>query len=253
MPWARFVSVVTDIRDNGHRLQGIQWFGEPLLAERFFDAIEFLYAQGVPIRNAFYTNATLLTPEMTERMLAAGFGKVCGRTRKVWLGVDTLSADTYARLRVGGDLPTVIANVKYFCNRMKRRLPGLKVQRLLTRHNPNELEEPFEAMFGVPVATRKVGVHCDKSRDLTVEPFVEDRRRECRELYGALYVASDGRVTSCCIDGDLSQPCGHVDRNLLADIANGAVRRKQHADFRAGEYGELPNCAHCLGSEAQGR
>ena len=253
MPWARFVSLVADIRDNGHRLQGIQWFGEPLLAERFLDAIRFLRQEGVLIRNAFYTNAMLLTPEMTDCMLEAGFGEVCAKTRKVWLGVDTLSPDVYAQLRIGGDWNTVVQNAQYFCERMRRRLRGLKVQRLLTRYNPGEPEGPFESFFGVPVATRKVGVHCDKARDLTVEPFVADERSQCRELYGTVYVASDGGVTSCCIDGDLSQPCGHADRDAIADIASGAARRKQQAAFQAGEYGNLPLCATCLGSEMRGR
>ena len=253
MPWERFVAVVKDIRDNGHHLRGIQWYGEPLIAERFIDAIEHLYQQDVPIRNAFYTNCMALTPEMTERMLAAGFAKVCGKTKKVWLGVDTLSMEAYAKLRIGGDLPTVLDNAHYFCERMRRRLPGLKVQRLLTRYNPHEPETLFVDLFGVPVATRKVGVHWDKTRDVTVKPFEGDRRAECRELSGTLFVAQSGRVTACCIDGELEQSCGHVDHQSLEGIYRSGRRPAQHKGLQAGDYERLPLCRRCTGSEARGR
>jgi MoaA/NifB/PqqE/SkfB family radical SAM enzyme len=249
MPWDRFLRIVGEIKRYHHELRSIQWFGEPLLAKRFLDAIRFLREVDVPITNAFYTNATLLTPEMTDAMIAAGFPKVCKHTRKIWLGVDSMELDTYEVLRKGGDHEMTIANARYFCDAVK--LHGVGVQRMLTRLNPREPLDPFLVTFNAPVHTRRCGRHWDKSRDFTVRPFSKDRRRACREHWGTLYVAQDGRVTSCCIDGDLEQSLGNIDDLDFDELAK--LRYRDQADFVAHDYARLPHCQRCTGMEPVGR
>ena len=248
MPWGRFTRIVDEIAQYGHVLASLHWYGEPLLAERFLDAIDYLARSGVGLSHAFYTNATLLTPAMTDAMLAAGFLKVCAHTKKVWLGLDSMDPATYAAIRCGGDFDTTVANVEYFCRRVKLR--GVAVQRMLTRLNPGEPIKPFRR-FGVPVKTRCVGRHWDKSRDLTVNPFVDDRRQKCRELGGTLYIAQDGRACGCCIDGDCEQAIGNVDD--LRIVALSKLRDAQVSALAGGDYSKLPLCARCTGSEAGGR
>ena len=251
MPWPRFVRIVQDIRTNGHRLQGLQLYGEPLLAERYPDAVRYLADVGVRVRNAFYSNALLLTPEMTDRLLDSGFLAVHAKCPKVWLGIDSMQADIYPRLRVGGDLDTVVANVRYFIDRTKAHLPGLAVQRMLTRLNPDEPMGPFR-QFGVPVATRKVGRQSDKSRDLLVRPFDLDRRGECTQLAGTIFIGQDGRAVGCCLDGDLEQAFGNIDDSTIAELASCPARMRQQAELEGQDYSGLPVCDRCMGMESVG-
>ncbi len=194
MTWNRFTRLVSEIQSAGHSLRSIQWFGEPLLAENFVAAVSHLAREGVAVTNAFYTNAMLLIPEMTDRLADVGFAKVFGQTNKVWLSVDSMDPEVYSQIRCGGDFETVASNTQYFCDMLADSLIGVGVQRMITRLNPDEPEEPFER-FGVPVFTRYAGRHCDKARDLTVKPFHRDRRPECREMWDTLYIAQDGRAT----------------------------------------------------------
>jgi len=248
MPLDRFVRIVHDIRTNGHELRGLQMMGEPLLSKYYMDAITHLHCNHVPVTNAFYTNAELLTPEMTDSLVSAGFVEVHKTCWKVWIGIDTMDPVQYARLR-GGDFDKVVRNTEHFCKVMKGKLPGLAVQRMQTKWNPDEPIKAFER-FGVPVATRRVGRHAYKDRDLCVVPFTTDRRSKCREHWGTLYIGQHGGATSCCIDAEFEHEIGNVDDMTINELL--AARKPQQKAFKEKDYSGLTLCQRCTGMEPAG-
>ena len=248
MPWERFKRIIRDIHSAGHELRGLQLMGEPLLAETYTSAILHLAVKGVEVTNAFYTNAELLTPEKTDVLLGEGFVDVHKRCKKVWLGIDTMDPDEYAKLR-GGDFDQVVRNAEYFCKKMKGKLPGLAVQRMQTKWNPNEPIEAFKR-FGVPVATRRVGRHAYKDRDLCVVPFTQDRRPQCKENWGTLYIGSHGGVTSCCIDAEFEHEIGNIDDMSISELV--VARQAQQWAFKNKDYSDLTLCQRCTGMEPAG-
>ncbi|MCP4409779.1 MAG: radical SAM protein [Gammaproteobacteria bacterium] len=249
MPWERFERVVSDIAANGHELRGMQMMGEPLLAVKYCEAVGHLRDNGVPVTNAFYTNAELLTPKLVEKMAFFGWFDVHKATKKIWLGVDTMNPKEYARLR-GGDFDKVVHNIENFCRCVKHySLPGLAIQRMQTKWNPDEPIEAFER-FGVPVVTRRVGRHAYKDRDLCVIPFSNDRRAKCREQWGTIYIGSHGGATSCCIDAEFEHEIGNVDDMTIAEID--IARAAQQIAFKRKDYSGLSLCQRCTGMEPAG-
>jgi len=248
MPWDRFERIVDDIRGNEHELRSMQLRGEPLLADIYTEAMTHLFYSRVRVINAFYTNAELLTPEKTDELIACGFINVHKNCTKVWIGVDTMDPDQYARLR-GGYFDKVVQNTEYFCKAMKGRLKGLAVQRMQTKWN---LDEPIEAFerFGVPVVTRRVGRHAYKDRDLCIIPFTKDRRPQCQEHFDTIYIGSNGEATSCCIDAEFEQSIGNIDESTVYELE--IARLAQQRAFKACDYSELTLCQRCTGMESAG-
>ena len=250
MPWEMFRQAVDEIRGR-HRLQSMTFYGEPLLADNFVRAIRYLAKHNQRVENTFYTNATLLTADKVSELVDAGFLEVHSHTRKLWLALDTMDPKLYKRLRKGADFETVVTNIRRFI-KVAKHLPGLGVQRLLTRWNPDEPEEPFKR-FGVPVKTRIAGRHWVKNRGPSIVPFEEDRRPQCRELWGTCWVMSNGQAVSCCIDGEGEQPFGTYPEQSLKELARGRNRKAQQCEFKAGDYSNLALCARCKGDEPRGR
>jgi len=249
MPLERLAKVICDIADNNHELRSLQLMGEPLLSKTYIAAITVLRDKGIPVTNAFYTNAELLTPEKTNELIAYGWVDVHKSTKKIWLGVDTMDPDQYARLR-GGDFDKVVQNIENFCRVVKHyKLPGLAIQRMQTKWNPDEPIKAFER-FGIPVVTRRVGRHAYKDRDLCVVPFTEDRRHKCRENWGTLYIGSHGGATSCCIDAEFEHEIGNIDDMTINELAT--ARKLQQIAFKAKDYSGLTLCKRCTGMEPAG-
>lgn len=248
MPWDRIVRIVDDIERNGHELRSLQLMGEPVIGEYYPDILVWLKEKHIPVTNAFYTNALALTPERTDYLISCGFIDVHKNCEKVWVGIDTMDPEQYVKLR-GGDFDQVVRNAEYFCKRMKGRLPGLAVQRMQTKWNPNEPIKAFKR-FGVPVATRRVGRHAYKDRDLCVIPFTKDRRPQCKEHWGTLYIGSHGGVTSCCIDAEFEHEIGNIDDMTINQLI--AARKAQQQAFKNKDYSALSLCDRCTGMEPAG-
>jgi MoaA/NifB/PqqE/SkfB family radical SAM enzyme len=85
--------------------------GEPLLNPHFLDFAQRLKHHKVEIQ--FNTNGMLLTPEISEELVAMG-------TDAIAISMDGADADTFNTIRRGADFDQVIANIKTL-NQMKAR------------------------------------------------------------------------------------------------------------------------------------
>lgn len=263
MSWDLWQAILNEIQDSGGAmiLWQMHFMGEILCNLQFEDALRNLVERRMEIWQSFSTNSTLLTPERTASIIDAGFLEVHRKTQMIRLAVDTLDPDVYRKLRVGAELGPVLVNVRHFIAETKKYLPGLQIQRLVTRWNADEKEEDFAKTFpGVPIRTQWVGRHQDKERDLTVTRFETqgDRRAKCKLLWGPVWVGAEGQVGGCCLDCDFRQNFGWFligdcfGDNQLQDVIKGRVRREQREQFKDGEYGNLPQCAICTGNECRG-
>jgi len=252
MPWVMFEQAVAEIIDRRHVLMRLYSFGEPLLAKHLMRALRHLREWKVQVEHSFSTNCQALTPAMTDALLDAGFVEVHCNAKRVRLCIDTLNPAIYRKLRRGGELAQAIEHARYFVRKTRGRLP-VEIEVMRTRWNLDEPTEPFEALFpGAKVVAKNVGRHWDKSRDLTITPFGGDRRSACLQLWGPLWMAVDGTVTTCCMDGDLEQAIGTFPDESIEEIARGPALAAQQKAFARGDYGRLPLCARCTGDESHG-
>jgi len=80
-------------------------FGEPLAHPNIVEMVAQAKALGGPVE--LITNGTLLTPEMSRQLIAAGLDVL-------WVSLDGATPESYADVRLGAALPEVLANLKVF-------------------------------------------------------------------------------------------------------------------------------------------
>jgi MoaA/NifB/PqqE/SkfB family radical SAM enzyme len=77
-------------------------FGEPLAHPAIVDMVMGAKATGARVE--LITNGTLLTPALSHQIVAA-------RVDRLWVSLDGARPDSYADVRLGAELPQVLANV----------------------------------------------------------------------------------------------------------------------------------------------
>ncbi len=80
-------------------------FGEPLSHPDIVGMIKRAKDQGSRVE--MISNGTLLTTDMSRKLIAAGLDLL-------WISIDGASAESYADIRLGAELPGVVENVKAF-------------------------------------------------------------------------------------------------------------------------------------------
>lgn len=128
-----FTALLDDLPDLERvTLQGL---GEPLLAPDLLAMIAAAVERGIVV--GFNTNATLLTPEWSRRLVDAGLG---------WLhvSVDGATGATFGDIRVGAHLDAVVANLRALVAARAEAgatTPRLQLNTVLMRRNLDELED----------------------------------------------------------------------------------------------------------------
>jgi MoaA/NifB/PqqE/SkfB family radical SAM enzyme len=80
-------------------------FGEPLAHPEIVSMVARARSAGARVE--LITNGTLLTPEVSRRLIAA-------RLDRLWVSLDGARPESYADVRLGAELPQVLANVSAF-------------------------------------------------------------------------------------------------------------------------------------------
>jgi radical SAM protein with 4Fe4S-binding SPASM domain len=131
MDVSRFIALL-DALPHLHRIT-LQGLGEPLLAPDFFDMVEAARSRGIEV--GFNTNATMLTREKSERLVAAGVE---------WLhvSVDGSTRETFEHVRDGARYDRVITNLRTLLA-VKRESgsdrPRVQLNAVVMRSNLHEL------------------------------------------------------------------------------------------------------------------
>jgi radical SAM protein with 4Fe4S-binding SPASM domain len=133
LPLARFVALLDELPDLDEvTLQGL---GEPLLAPDLRGMIEAAHARG--IRVGFNTNGTLLDREWSEWL-------VDHAVEWIHVSVDGASEETFASIRRGARLDTVVANLATLLD-VKRAAraehPRVQLNTVVMRRNLTELDD----------------------------------------------------------------------------------------------------------------
>jgi radical SAM protein with 4Fe4S-binding SPASM domain len=218
--------------------------GEPLLRPDIADIVAACGAAGR--RTELATNATLLDGRRARDLLAAGLTTLV-------VSLDAASAETYSRVRRGGDFERTCANVHRFLE-WKRRLAAptwVVVQMIALSQSAAEVAA-FRARWRGVRGVDAVRIKADEVR---VDDVQRGRGRErggggarrgpCYFPWlGPVMIRYDGAVYPCC-HGWQGEPVGHVERESTRDIWNGAAMRRLRAAHLAGRLTEYPACARC--------
>jgi MoaA/NifB/PqqE/SkfB family radical SAM enzyme len=223
-----------------------QGFGETMLHPRWAELVGYAAARGVrPI--VMLTNATLLGVANLQRLLEIEVDVLVA-------SIDGVTPETYARVRVGGRLEKVEANVLRMLEaRGARRRPKLVLRIIRMQDTAAELDAFFARWR--PRIGPEDEIHVNEYNDWAGKVdnlgvgganLAAPARSPCRMLWRNLSVHADGKVCACCLDSEDELVVGDLTKgDSLAAIWRGERLQRLRRLHLEGRFGELPICARC--------
>lgn len=215
MPMALFRRIVDEVCENRPMLK-LYLSGEPLLHERLFDMID--YAAGSGCETMLHTNATVLTENITKRLLASSLAFLS-------FSFDGCTAEVYEKLRPPAKFDRVRSNIRRYLELRDQngsRGPHTTVEIIRMQET-----EPFIDAFvaewtasGVDdVNVAEYMMWHDTIEDRRVEPTSDDAGyNPCAAPFRHGCILSDGTVVPCCMDLNGRMPLGNVTETPFRDI-----------------------------------
>lgn len=166
---------------------------------------------------------------------------------KCMVSLDSMIPDTYAKMRVGGNLEKAKETINELI------LSGHKnvwVRRVLTKENINEpFVEQVKEKWGDKVHVSEH--YCfDRNAKLNLEVGCEHDeglpRKYCQYPSQRLVISSAGYVYPCCIDLHETMPLGNIKKQTIMSIWNGDAIKNLRRTLRSNQKEFMtPACANC--------
>ncbi|MEO8305565.1 MAG: radical SAM protein [Betaproteobacteria bacterium] len=219
-------------------------FGEPMLDKLLPERIRIAKAYGIK-RTYLVSNASLLTPEMSVKIIEAGLDKM----KISFYGTDEASYNaTMKRLK----FKVTLQNIKNFLRirkEMKRSNPRLIIQYLPAETN-RAPPEVFRALWE-PLIDEKAGDRLNVTalhnygggRDYN--PVGKKIVSVCYFPWTSMSVLWDGRVVTCCMDSNGLQVLGDLNSRTVEEVWTGPVVNGVRDDFKKLRYDAYPVCQSC--------
>lgn len=219
-------------------------YGEPMVDKRWLERVQYVRAAGLTYN--FFSNASMLTPELAAAMLELG-----GWT-EVNFSVNGFSKAVYEAVMPPLARERVYGNIERFLElRAAHRgaVPRVVVSCVTLAENVHEIPDyvrywkPRVDRVSIADRTDWLGElkKTEKAQPVRGRLRVMDDsqwRTPCPALWEKLYVYVDGRVAPCCEDSALRQLImGDTNVNTLREIYHGpaytALREQHRAERRS--------------------
>jgi len=256
MPLKFFKALVDEVGSYIYFLNLYNW-GEPLLHPRIFDMIEYAAYAGISVRVS--TNLNLLNQKDIPSLITSGL-------EELLVDFDGSTQEIYEQYRVGGDLNTVIDNIRLIVakkQKMGSPFPLVTARALVTKVNEFQIPEIADLAESIGVdrfETSPIYVNANRPSDIEKWlPATSSRRlrstsrpetpKKCDQLWLNLTVSWDGGVFPCCWFHQKSYDFGNVTEGRgIRDIWNNEHFVKTRS-YLAGQSSTPPStiCARCKG------
>jgi radical SAM protein with 4Fe4S-binding SPASM domain len=172
------------------------------------------------------TNGLLLTPEISRRLVEW--------VDYILISIDAFEPDTYKKIRVGGNLGKLVANVDQLIRIRNLAKSKLKIatQFIVMEENEEEVElfKDFwlEAGAIVKVRPKLSWGNTIEAKNLNLEQ--KDRTYPCPWLMRTVSIQWTGRLAQCDFDYEGVYSPGDVRENTIKEIWDGEIlkRRQKH-------------------------
>jgi radical SAM protein with 4Fe4S-binding SPASM domain len=221
----------------------VHFSGESLLHPGLADILAALRERGV--ETMLSTNASRLDERKGRMLIDSGLSLIV-------FSLDAARADTFHRLRVGGDFEVVERNVRAFL-RQRGAGPGpvTQAQLVVGDQDPDEIHEFLWRWADEGVDTVQLKRYSTRGGML---PLPRARRsdpaagggahRPCLDPWLNVVIRADGGVVPCCADFTGQLLLGSLHENSLAEIWNGPAARALRTAHATGR-GLPATCAAC--------
>lgn len=254
MSFDLFARLVDEISHEVCFLNLYNW-GEPLLHPQIFDMVEYATSKGISVRIS--SNLNRLTPEQANLMVESGL-------EELLVDLDGATQETYEKYRVGGNLASVIENIRSIVSAKKKYnvpFPLITARVLVTKYNQSEIHQIRTLAWSLGVDRFWTApIYVDLKRPDDIEKWVtgagrtkKDRPlgqpRKCDQLWRNLTISWDGGVFPCCWFHEQEHDFGNVyGGEDLVKIWNNE-RFIESRLFVTGKVQSPPNvmCGQCKG------
>jgi len=220
--------------------------GEPLLHSNLPEMIRYAKANG--IRTYLSTNATLLTPTLSKRLLLNGLDWIS-------FSFDGCTKETYERIRAGADFDKTLDNLITFLNLKKQFNAKIRAEiQVLVMNVRDSLNDiitfknrfkdlPLDRIqFRQPSTWGKVFLNTKEFNPKKLD----NKFSPCSYLWSSLCILWDGRIIACPSDFFGDNVLGRFPDKTLKEIWNDTPMRVFRSAMVNRNYLSFnPNCEGC--------
>jgi len=252
MDFELYTKIIDDLNDFPQEIKILRLVkeGEPLLNKRFADMVRYAKAKRPSVTVDTTTNATLLTPELSDAIIDAGLDKI-------FISLQGIHAEAYQRISdVIVDFDRLVENILYFCSNRRQCKVYIKVPDIGV--NESEKEEFFR-IFDRHVDEMSVENIIPTWPDFDIShvkkddgigyyggPVYPEYIKVCPTIFYNLNIDFDGAMAPCPLDWAHVAALGNVKEQSLRELWNGEkinALRRQH--LRGGRVSH-PLCGKCV-------
>lgn len=240
MDFDLFKKIIDDGKDH-LEFVWLQNYGEPLLNKDVFRMIDYCHLQGIQV--GMSTNATVLTNEMAEKVIASNIEYVI-------FAFDGATKETYEKVRVGAKYDVVRSNILNFLKLKveKSAKTFVVLQCIHMKATENDIAD-FKKDWNVAgvdaVRIRQVTYSVNRNnKDET--SFVNSRRKwPCYWAWRDPHINADGTLIPCCQDVNADYALGNVKEHSVVELWNAPKMQSLRKLLSEGKYNEVPICKNC--------
>ena len=225
------------------------WRGESLLHPKIIEFIKYAKSKGI-IDVLLNTNATLLTKEMSEKLINAGLDKL-------FFSFDSPYKEKYEKIRKGAKYEKVVKNIRDFFEirtRMESNTPITRVGMVKMDQDEKEMSdfiEMFEPFVDCVAYTDAFYVK-ENIRDLSNNQYISSEFC-CPMPWQRLVISWQGKCYPCCRDEKELYCVGDVNTESINNIWKSEKMNQLRNQHMKGEWNKLEVCRICQNSLKVGK
>jgi pyruvate-formate lyase-activating enzyme len=221
--YRNIVDQIAAFPENHNALFYLHICGEPLLHKQ---SVEFIrYAADLGFKPILTTNATLLTTELTAKLLASGLSRI-------EFSFEGVTPEIFETTRLGAKYDVVHRNIMDFLE--QNRAAGKPVHTELVvvdlPHVEARLLRDYCEKMRAHFDTVNLSGYFDWLGRVETVKYERSHYRGCAATDTDLNVLWDGRVVPCCMDVDGAMVIGDFTKQcyleILADLRRHALRER---------------------------
>ena len=241
--------ILDDASANGCYAVNLNGAGESLVHPDIIEIVTYARKRGF-IDIMFHTNATLLTEEISKKLIEAGLTKLI-------VSVDAPDEESYKKIRPAFDFNKVVNNIKNFVrirNGMGLRQPIVRITMVVLTLNKDKIEETIKFWKDyVDFISINDCMYFDKYKafEFDKEKITKEAREKgmiyvCAPLYQQLSVTIHNKVIACStIYAKNYRILGDFNKNSLKEIWEGPVLKEIREMHEKGRCFDVMPCKMC--------
>ncbi len=218
------------------------FFGDPFMCRDMPWRIQYAKDKGIK-EVVLNTNGVLMSPEKGRAVIEAGLDAM-------YVGIDAAKAETYDKIRVGGNFDKAVKNVLAYRDALReigKPHQKLFVQFVVSEFNEGEVDafREFWTGQGVNVKIRPKISWAGLIEATNLRDNSQVDRKPCYWLMQTINICADGRVALCSADIHCRVSCGDVSTSSVKEVWQTGLKaiRDMHKE---GRFAELPEmCRNC--------